>query len=159
MSCAGVVCLRAVVFLPERRKHSRYLFSDSFDCFRALFWVVHRQELWAGVLDSLFVQDSWEILHHREWRAYPVLKPKEVGGAPSRGGGGRVMLRAEKRLGSITSVSLASSGGPWYKMPKTKWGTTHISVAILTRVSGCKLLRFCGAVGALILGHHRNWPT
>ncbi|CAM9405134.1 unnamed protein product [Pylaiella littoralis] len=37
-----------------------------------------RQELWTGMLDSLFVQGSWEILHHREWRAYPVLKPKEA---------------------------------------------------------------------------------
>lgn len=29
-------------------------------------------------MDSLFVQGSWEILHHREWRAYPVLTPREV---------------------------------------------------------------------------------
>ncbi|CBJ27907.1 conserved unknown protein [Ectocarpus siliculosus] len=37
-----------------------------------------RQELWTGMLDSLFVQGSWEILHHREWRAYPVLDPKKA---------------------------------------------------------------------------------
>lgn len=36
------------------------------------------------MLDSLFVQGSWEILHHREWRAYPVLKPKEVGDTAGR---------------------------------------------------------------------------
>lgn len=66
------------------------------------------------MLDSLFIQGSWEILHHREWRAYPVLKPKEVGGAPSRGGGGGNAV-GESRLDSITLVSLVSSGGPWYK--------------------------------------------
>ncbi|CAM9895784.1 unnamed protein product [Scytosiphon promiscuus] len=37
-----------------------------------------RQELWTGMLDSLFVQGSWEILHHRDWRAYPVLTPKKA---------------------------------------------------------------------------------
>lgn len=30
------------------------------------------------MLDSLFLKGSWEIVHHREWRAYPVLNPKKV---------------------------------------------------------------------------------
>ena len=39
------------------------------------------------MLDSLFLKGSWEIVHHREWRAYPVLDPKKVtkGGRVSPG--------------------------------------------------------------------------
>ncbi|CAM9810990.1 unnamed protein product, partial [Laminaria digitata] len=43
-----------------------------------VYKIFSRQELWTGLLDSLFVQGSWEILHHREWRAYPVLTPREA---------------------------------------------------------------------------------
>eukprot|EP00903_Cladosiphon_okamuranus_P011915 g11191.t1 len=43
-----------------------------------LYKLFSRQELWTGMLDSLFLKGSWEIVHHREWRAYPVLNPKKA---------------------------------------------------------------------------------
>ena len=50
------------------------------------------------MLDSLFVQGSWEILHHREWRAYPVLTPREVNFELSRPPG---HWHAQARIGRV----------------------------------------------------------
>lgn len=65
------VVLVPTVSVPYCRKLTIFCVSDRFSPH-------HRQELWTGLLDSLFVQGSWEILHHREWCAYPVLTPREV---------------------------------------------------------------------------------
>lgn len=81
-------------------------------------WFARRQELWTGMLDSLFLQGSWEIVHHREWRAYPVLTPKKVRRAGRVSPDMVAKLRYAPRVYEsgqkyfLPSPSLAGSSGP-----------------------------------------------
>ncbi|CAM9181548.1 unnamed protein product [Discosporangium mesarthrocarpum] len=43
-----------------------------------IYKLFSRNKLWTGVVDSLFVQGSWEIIHHQKWLAYPKLPPRKV---------------------------------------------------------------------------------
>lgn len=73
LGSASSLCFVSDLCFSQKRFRRALSFS-----FGRLLRSVCRQELYTGMLDSLFVQGSWEIVHHREWLAYPVLDPKKV---------------------------------------------------------------------------------
>ncbi|CAM9189606.1 unnamed protein product [Ascophyllum nodosum] len=74
----------ASVLLTESATHlpfsslARHSWLDDAPDGVGVYKLFSRQELSTELLDSIFVKGSWEIWLHREWRAYPVLSPKEA---------------------------------------------------------------------------------